>query len=273
LSKHQLFQVDAFATRIFGGNPAAICPLEDWLPSDIMQDIASENNLSETAFFVPEGDDFSIRWFTPAREIALCGHATLAAGHVLFSEMNYRKDKVTFHTQERNSLTVEREKSLLKMVFPSHTSKKIDYGLDEVSEALGAQPKYLLLHDYLMAVFSKEEEIVDLSPHLLKLSELSFDGFIATAPGNSVDFVSRFFGPKLGIPEDPVTGSAHCQLIPYWANELNKTTMIARQLSKRGGELHCCYAGKNVTMAGQAITYLRGTIETNFSYDTNRIKN
>ncbi len=256
----KIYQVDNFTSNLFTGNPAAVCPLKNWLPEDIMQSIAMENNLSETAFFIQEKEKFFIRWFTPTVEIDLCGHATLAAAHVLFSEMGNRQENIEFHTKIGDTLNVFRDKDILKMDFPSHTPKATDQNLEEISSALGVCPSSFFFCNYGMAVFDNEQDIIDVTPKFNKIMNLKYDGIIVTAPGDSVDFVSRFFGPKLGIPEDPVTGSVHCELIPYWSNRLSKADMIARQLSKRGGELYCSHQGDRVMIGGRAITYLRGEL-------------
>ena len=255
-----IYQVDAFTGKLFAGNPAAICPLNDWLPDGVMQSIALENNLSETAFFIKNKDQFFIRWFTPTMEINLCGHATLATAHVMFSEMGYQKDTITFHTKTGDVLNVFRDKSILRMDFPSLEPHETDQGFEEMSSVLGACPASFLSCHYGIAVFDNEEDILKLKPNFNALMNVKYDGIIATAPGNSVDFVSRFFAPKLGIPEDPVTGSAHCELIPYWSKCLNKKDMTAKQLSKRGGEVYCSYLGDRVLIGGEATTYLRGEI-------------
>lgn len=256
----KIYQVDSFASDLFAGNPAAVCPLANWLPDDVMQSIAMENNLSETAFFIERNNKFFIRWFAPQVEIDLCGHATLAAAHILFSEMGYRKDNIEFHTKIGDVLNVFRDKDILRMDFPSHEPKLTDQNLDEISSALSVCPSSFLYCNYGIAIFNNEEDIMKVKPDFNRLVKLKYDGIIVTAPGDQVDFVSRFFGPRLGIPEDPVTGSAHCELIPYWSNRLNKKDMIARQLSKRGGELYCSHLGDRVIIGGKAITYLRGEL-------------
>ena len=260
MKKIKIYQVDAFASEIFSGNPAAVCPLNEWLPDHVMQSIASENNLSETAFFINQQGKFFIRWFTPKVEIGLCGHATLASAHVLYSELGLKANNIEFHTKLGDLLKITRESDIISMDFPSHVPKKSEQRLDEIGEALGAQPISFQAAIYGLAVFNNEEEILNLEPNFIAMKRLVHDGIIVTAPGNSVDFVSRFFGPKLGITEDPVTGGAHCSLIPYWSNRLAKNNLIARQLSQRGGELYCEQHGDRVTIGGKAVTYLRGEL-------------
>ena len=258
--KLPLFQVDAFASGLFKGNPAAVVPLTEWLTDRSMQQIALENNLSETAFFIAEDDHFHIRWFTPKAEVNLCGHATLATAHVLFNELNFKGELISFNSQS-GILTVAKTGDKLQLNFPADLAK-LEETNPEFSKALGTQPiaefkgrtKHLLL-------FDSEESIRNMKPnfHLLKQTEAR--GIIVTAKGITVDFVSRFFAPKVGIDEDPVTGSAHTLLVPFWAERLHKTEMTALQLSERGGQLWCTLAGDRVLIAGKAITYLRGEID------------
>ena len=256
----KIYQVDAFTSEIFSGNPAAVCPLNEWLPDHVMQSIAAENNLSETAFFTRENSEFLIRWFTPTIEIDLCGHATLASAHVLYSELELKEENVEFHTKTGDLLKVTRDNEIISMDFPSHVSKQYDCDLNEIGEALGAKPIAFESATYGLAIFENERDILNLNPNFQAIKKLEHDGIIVTAPGDDVDFVSRFFGPKLGIPEDPVTGGAHCSLIPYWSKRLAKKNLIARQLSKRGGELYCAHRGDRVQIGGRAITYLRGEL-------------
>lgn len=256
--KIKQYQVDAFASRVFEGNPAAVCPLDRWLPDELMQSIAEENNLSETAFFVPEGDGFGLRWFTPVAEMDLCGHATLATAHVILNILGHPSNKVAFETRS-GPLIVERSGELLSMDFPAQPSTPC-----EVPEALitglGAVPVEVLQAGDYIAVFDSEEAVRKLSPNLGSLCELGLRGVCVTAPGNHVDFVSRFFAPKYGIPEDPVTGSAHCELTPYWSTRFGRNELQARQISKRGGELLCRLNGDRVILAGSAVTYMEATI-------------
>ncbi|HEY3939599.1 MAG TPA: PhzF family phenazine biosynthesis protein [Bryobacteraceae bacterium] len=253
-----IYQVDAFGSAVFSGNPAAICPLENWLPDATLQAIATENNLSETAYFVRSGDGFELRWFTPGCEVDLCGHATLASAYVLFHELGVQGDVLRFQTKS-GELVVRRDGDRLVMNFPSRPPASIqaDPGL---VPALGGNPiEILAARDYL-AVYQSASEVLALAPNMEALTRIDRFGFIATAPGTDCDFVSRFFAPIKGVPEDPVTGSAHCTLIPYWAGKLGKTTLHARQVSKRGGELFCKLLGDRVEMAGNAALFLRGRI-------------
>ena len=256
--KIRLFQIDAFTDRRFAGNPAAVCPLEEWLDDPVMQAIAAENNLSETAFFVPAGDQFALRWFTPVREIDLCGHATLASAFVVLRYLQPERDVVTFSSQS-GPLTVSRDGDRLRMDFPAWEAKECAAPAALLA-GLGQPPAELRrTRDYL-AIYASEREIRELRPDMQRLITLDAS-VIVTAPGDSVDFVSRFFAPQAGIPEDPVTGSAHCTLVPYWARRLGKAALHARQLSRRGGELFCEQHGDRVWIAGHAVTYLDGMIE------------
>lgn len=256
--KIRLFQIDAFTDRRFAGNPAAVCPLEEWLDDPVMQAIAAENNLSETAFFVPAGDQFALRWFTPVREVDLCGHATLASAFVVLRYLQPERDVVTFSSPS-GLLTVSRDGDRLRMDFPAWEAKECAAPAGLLT-GLGQHPAELLrTRDYL-AIYACEREIRELRPDMQHLLTLAAS-VIVTAPGDSVDFVSRFFAPQAGIPEDPVTGSAHCTLVPYWARRLGKVALHARQLSRRGGELFCEQRGDRVWIAGHAVTYLDGTIE------------
>ena len=258
MTKIKIYQVDTFTKKLFSGNPAAVCPLNDWLTDEVMQSIAKENNLSETAFFIKKKDKFFIRWFTPEVEIGLCGHATLAAAHVIFTEMNFKSDIIEFYIKSGNTLTVTKNQNLLTLNFPAYIPKIIDQKLEILYGAFGIKPKSFLYHNYGFAIFKDEKDIKEIKPNFNAIKKLPYDGIIVTAPGINVDFVSRFFAPKLGIDEDSVTGSAHCELIPYWAKILNKKNMIARQLSIRGGELFCSYLGSRVLIGGNVVTYMRG---------------
>ncbi len=257
----RLYQVDAFAEKIFSGNPAAVCPLSEWIPDNVMQDIAMENNLAETAFFVKKGDRYEIRWFTPAVEVDLCGHATLASAHVLFNHEGHKEDKITFYSHRSGVLTVTREKQMLTLDFPADTLKQINI-LDEHWKGIGAKPVELYRGktDFLM-VFENESQIKSLKPDFKILNELDCRGVIATAKGDQVDFVSRFFAPQSGIDEDPVTGSAHTSLTPYWSKKLGKKILSAIQLSKRRGILTCTDNGDRILISGQARLYLSGEIQ------------
>ncbi|MFO0995460.1 MAG: PhzF family phenazine biosynthesis protein [Alphaproteobacteria bacterium] len=254
-----LFQIDAFTSRVFGGNPAAVCPLAAWLPDETMQAIAAENNLSETAFFVPRGEDYDLRWFTPATEVDLCGHATLATGALVLGRLAPDRRSVRFHTRS-GVLAVAREGERFVMDFPARPATSVPADA-RVTAALGRAPSPLLSaeRDYL-AVFADEGEVRALAPDQAALMALDRPGMIVTAPGREVDFVSRFFAPRMGVPEDPVTGSAHCTLTPYWVERLKKHMLSARQISARGGELDCELKGERVVMKGRAAFYLEGTI-------------
>jgi PhzF family phenazine biosynthesis protein len=254
-----IYQVDAFTDRIFAGNPAAVVPLEDWLQDATLQSIAAENNLAETAFFVRRGDAYALRWFTPAIEVDLCGHATLASAHVIFRFIEPERRRVTFETRQAGTLTVTRQGDELAMDFPSWPPKQADAPAGFVS-ALGRNPTEVLVSRDWLAVYERATDIAAIKPDFAALRRLD-RAVIVTAPGgDGVDFVSRFFAPGAGIDEDPVTGSAHCQLIPYWANRLGQTRLAARQISPRGGALTCALEGDRVTIAGQAQLYLEGTI-------------
>jgi len=258
--KLPIYQADAFASGLFKGNPAAVVPLNEWLSDEMLQQIAAENNLSETAFFIPQGDHFHIRWFTPMTEVDLCGHATLATAHVLFNELNFRDKQVEFESKS-GILTVKKVEDKLQLNFPADFVK-LEEKNPEFLKALGVQPiaefkgrtKHLML-------FDSEESIRNMKPNFHLLKQTNARGIIVTAKGNKVDFVSRFFAPKVGIDEDPVTGSAHTLLVPFWSAKLNKMELTALQLSARGGQLWCTLSGDRVLIAGKAVTYLRGEIE------------
>ncbi|MEM0967333.1 MAG: PhzF family phenazine biosynthesis protein [Verrucomicrobiota bacterium] len=257
--KLPIYQIDAFTDVPFRGNPAAVCPLEDWLADEVLQAIAEENNLAETSFYLKKGDSYEIRWFTPVAEVDLCGHATLAAAHVLFASNELSEPRVTFQSRS-GPLHVTKEGDLLTLNFPAQVAEPCAMP-EGIAEALGAQPSsFYRAMDYLVT-FESEEEIAGLDPDFRLLSTLDLRGVIATAPGTEVDFVSRFFAPKLGVDEDPVTGSAHCTLAPYWADRLEKDSMKARQLSKRTGEVLCRVEGDRVFLSGNAVAYLEGMIE------------
>ena len=261
-----LYQIDAFTSRVFGGNPAAVCPLKAWLPAETMQAIAAENNLSETAFFVPEDGDYGLRWFTPSTEVDLCGHATLATGALVLSRLDPSRPSVRFRTAS-GVLEVVKDGEWFAMDFPVWEAKPAKSAA--VADALGLAPIELLgnRRDYL-AVFERAADVRALMPDFEKLGGLDRPGMIVTAPGDDVDFVSRFFAPGLGIKEDPVTGSAHCALTPYWSKRLRKATLNARQVSARGGELICEQRGERVVMRGRAAFYLEGTIKVSASTAT-----
>jgi predicted PhzF superfamily epimerase YddE/YHI9 len=257
--KIPIYQIDAFTSKLFSGNPAAVCPLESWLDDKTLLNLAAENNLSETAFFVEEEKGFRLRWFTPEAEIDLCGHATLAAAYVIFNELGHRGDAIAFQSLS-GKLTVMREDGQLVLDFPSRAPVAC-LPPEKALESLGGNPmKILRSRDYFV-VYNSEEEVSSLTPDFTSLAEWDALGVIVTAKGDRSDFVSRFFAPRAGVPEDPVTGSAHCTLIPYWAEELNKTKLHAYQISKRGGELFCEFRGDRVKIAGHAVKYLEGTLE------------
>jgi PhzF family phenazine biosynthesis protein len=253
-----IFQVDAFASAVFAGNPAAVCPLEEWLPAKAMQAIAAENNLAETAFFVRSNGHFELRWFTPAVEVDLCGHATLASAHVLFHELKEPGPVLRFQTKS-GELRVEQRGDLLALDFPSRPPLPTEVHPDLVA-ALGKRPvEILAARDYLVR-FETEAEVAALRPDMTLLAQVDKFAVIVTAPGEKSDFVCRFFAPSKGIPEDPVTGSAHTTLIPYWADRLGKSTLRSRQISPRLGELFCELRGDRVDIAGRSVLYLRGEI-------------
>lgn len=256
--KIKQYQVDAFATRTFEGNPAAVCPLESWLDDGLLQAIAEENNLSETAFFVPSETGFDLRWFTPVKEVDLCGHATLATAHVLFDILGYAGPSITFETRS-GELIVERKGEWLEMNFPACPPTPCE-PFEILSKGLGQQPLEVLVADDYLAVFDSEAAVRAITPDMALLGQLDLRGVIITAPGTDVDFVSRFFAPKFGIPEDPVTGSAHCALAPYWAGRLGKRLLSARQVSKRGGSLTCELKGDRVLLSGSAVTVMEAEI-------------
>ncbi|HZR60354.1 MAG TPA: PhzF family phenazine biosynthesis protein [Xanthobacteraceae bacterium] len=256
-----IYQVDAFADNLFGGNPAAICPLSQWLPDATMQAIAAENNLAETAFFVREGDDYALRWFTPAVEVDLCGHATLASAHIVFAVLEPQRQRVGFRTLKAGTLTVARRGDMLAMDFPSRPPSLIEPPPGLLA-AVGGTPREILRARDHVLVYGSAAEVRALEPDFAALARIpDCWAACATAPGeDGIDFVSRFFAPGQGIDEDPATGSSHCTLTPYWAKRLHKTELKARQLSRRGGTLDCALNGDRVTIAGRAVLYLEGQI-------------
>ena len=256
--KVPLYQVDAFTDRLFQGNPAAVCPLENWPEDRIMQAMAQENNLSETAFLIDRGDFYDLRWFTPKAEIDLAGHPTLATAFVVFEFLKPGLTEVRFETRS-GTLTVTRQETRLAMDFPVRPANRVDPP-EALLSGLGITPAEVLLARDHMAVFESEEQIRKLHPRMDRLAELDSMGVIVTAPGIEADFVSRFFAPKMGIPEDPVTGSAHCTLVPYWSKRLGRKKLHARQLSERGGELFCEDLGERVMISGEAVLYLTGEV-------------
>jgi predicted PhzF superfamily epimerase YddE/YHI9 len=253
-----IFQVDAFAKRQFAGNPAAVCPLKAWLPDATLQAIAAENNLSETAFFVRESVGYRLRWFTPATEVDLCGHATLAAAYVLYEYLRYKRDEIVFASRS-GKLTVSRQGKRLCLDFPVIQAERSGAPLPLI-EGLGVQPLEVWRAMDYMVVLPSEDDVRALQPSWEPLAQCAGRGIIVTARGERADFVSRFFAPASGINEDPVTGSAHCMLTPYWAKRLGKKSMRAQQLSQRGGELWVKLQGDRVLIAGEVKPYLKGTI-------------
>lgn len=256
------YQINAFSNRLFGGNPAGVCLLEKWLPDNVMQRVAKENNLAETAFVLKKTKGVvPLRWFTPSIEIDLCGHATLATAYVMFKELGYAGDSISFETKS-GILKAEWNDGLrmVELDFPSRPATPCD-APDALVRGLGKAPRAVLKARDYMAVFDSEEEVAALTPNLSELTKLDCLGIIATAKGKECDFVSRFFAPRAGIPEDPVTGSSHCTLIPYWAAKLGKKEMFARQISERGGELYVRDCGERAAMGGACAVYLRGEIE------------
>ncbi len=254
-----MYQIDAFTQTLFHGNPAAVCPLDAWLPDDVMQAIAEENNLAETAFYVREEGRYHIRWFTTVCEVDLCGHATLATAHALFHHEGYIGENLTF-TSRSGLLHVRRDGDLLVLDFPVDTIRPVELP-PGLARALGGTPRAVFRgKDDLLVVYDDEATIRAIEPDFAVIGTLPCRGVIVTAPGGNVDFVSRFFGPQSGIPEDPVTGSAHTTLVPYWAERWKRTSFTAAQLSRRGGQLRCTLNGDRVEIAGHAVTYLEGTI-------------
>lgn len=258
--KFKIYQVDAFAEQVFQGNPAAVLPLEYWLEDEILQKIALENNLSETAFYVKDGDHFQLRWFTPTIEVDLCGHATLAAAHVLFFHEGFGKSTLQFVSPRSGQLSVLKTANKLTLDFPKDdvvstelTEELLAPFIPKPKEAFKGKTDYVLL-------FDNEEQIKNLEFDLQLISKIKARGVIVTAQGSKVDFVSRFFGPQVGVPEDPVTGSAHTTLTPIWSQKLNKRTLTAVQLSPRGGFLECTLKKNRVEISGRAVTYLQGEI-------------
>jgi len=258
--KIPIFQIDAFSRELFHGNPAAVCPLTDWLPDEVMQQIAMENNLAETAFFVREQGRYRIRWFTPELEVDLCGHATLASAFVIFQFQHYPGTAIEFDSRS-GFLKVTKNGDLLTMNFPADSVKKIA-APKELVLGIGLMPVecYQGRSDYML-VYGAPEEIESIKPDMVRLAAVPARGVIVTAPGKTVDFVSRFFAPQSGVPEDPVTGSAHTTLTPYWAARLGKDELTAMQLSKRRGWISCRLAGDRVEISGHARAYLTGEID------------
>ena len=258
--KITLYQIDAFTKKVFGGNPAAVCPLNEWISDDLMQQIAIENNLSETVFFVKKGNIYEIRWFMPSREINLCGHATLASAFVIFKELNHPTDEIIFSSQSGELKATRSENGLITLNFPAWKPKRIAVP-PEIYEAFNHEPIAAFASRDLMLIFKNEQQILELQPNLPMVKHLPYLGINCTAKGDEVDFVSRVFDANDPISEDPVTGSAHCGFVPFWAGQLGKTTLHARQLSARRGELFCELKGNRVFISGYAVAYMKGEIE------------
>jgi PhzF family phenazine biosynthesis protein len=256
--KLPIYQVDAFTDKVFMGNPAAVCPLKEWLSDDEMQQIALENNLSETAFFVKKENEFELRWFTPELEVDLCGHATLATAHVLFEHLNYEKAEIHFQTKS-GLLIVKKESDRLMMDFPTDDMPQVEPPA-VLFQALGVRSDLVFKTDDYMVVLNSEDEVRKVKPDFRILSKVNARGVIVTSKGDKVDFVSRFFAPGVGIDEDPVTGSAHTKLTPYWAKRLDKNVLLAKQISQRGGNLTCRYKEDRTEILGNAVTYMIGEI-------------
>lgn len=257
-----IYQVDAFADAVFGGNPAAVVPMQTWLPDDVLQKIAAENNLAETAFLIPDGENYALRWFTPTLEIDLCGHATLASAAIVFEYLKPASRQVSFTTRWAGTLVVtHRPDGLLEMDFPARPIEA-PATLPGLAEALGATPRELFSGGLTLAVFEHEDEVRRLAPDFRKLKEVPARGVIVTAlsAGEGADFVSRFFAPNLGIDEDPVTGGAHCALAPFWSRRLGRKSLVGRQISARGGTIHVQDRGSRVLIAGRTRLYLEGRI-------------
>ncbi len=259
MTAYPIYQVDAFADELFTGNPAAVCPLPFWPDDIILQKLALENNLSETAFIVKETDGFRIRWFTPSTEVKLCGHATLAAAHIFFTELNYSGDDIIFNSLS-GTLSVSRVNNALQLDFPAHVPELLQHAPAGMLEGLGVANAMVFSTSFdYMVVLENEAAVRNLKPNFPMLARVKCRGIITTAPGDNADFVSRCFYPQSGINEDPVTGSAHTIMVPYWSKQLNKNRLSANQISERGGHLHCELKGDRVLMQGRAITYLKGS--------------
>lgn len=254
-----IYQIDAFAENVFEGNPAAVIPLDKWLSDEIMQALAAENNLAETAFFVADKNKYHIRWFTPTREVNLCGHATLASAFVLFNLLGNTTELIEFSSLS-DILSVKKDGDLLTLDFPSQIPQVCELPEDMV-KGLGLTPLESLKNEDYLVLLENEEALASLKPDFSYLQKLDLRGVIATAPSTEFDFVARFFAPKFGIPEDPVTGSAYTQLTPYWSQKLGKSRLSAKQISSRGGKLLCELNGDRVLISGKAVKYLEGEIE------------
>ena len=253
------YQIDAFAERVFEGNQAAVVPLKEWLSDEIMQNIAGENNLAETAFFIPKGNDYHIRWFTPTHEVKLCGHATLASAYVLFEILGYDKDELVFDSLS-GPLIVKKKDGKLEMDFPTQEPVECPFPTD-LEKGLGKTPSRLLENEDYIAVFDREEDVLSIEPNYFALMTIPNRAVIATAPSEGFDFICRVFAPKYGIPEDAVTGSAYTKLIPYWSKILGKDVLTAKQVSRRGGKVWCELNGDRVAISGYAVKFMHGEIE------------
>ncbi len=255
-----IYIVHAFTDHLFGGNPAAVCPLKEWLPDESMQQLAKENNLSETAFFVAEGDGFHLRWFTPTIEVKLCGHATLATAHILFTELEYEKDEILFHTLSGELKVKRTADSRIQLDFPANKPEEMTDVPDALFSSLHIAPSPVFKSSFdLMVVLPSQKDVEELEPDFASLATIKARGVICTAKGNESDIVARCFYPQSGINEDPVTGSAHTILIPYWAEVLGKQRLQSIQLSERKGYLDCELKGNRVLMRGTGVTYLAGS--------------
>jgi PhzF family phenazine biosynthesis protein len=260
MQKIKVFQVDAFTSELFKGNPAAVCLLDYWLPEKLMQSIAAENNLSETAFIIRTENHFQIRWFTPTVEVDLCGHATLASAYVIFNHTDFIYPEILFHSPRSGELKVTKDGKRLFLDFPADVYSRCDI-LPEITKGIGRVPLELYRGKTdFMAVLGSEEEVLKIQPDFISIAGLDARGLIVTAPGNTVDFVSRFFGPQAGVNEDPVTGSAHTTLTPYWSAKLGKKELTARQVSSRGGDLQCRDEGSRIFIGGEAQIFSIGEI-------------
>ena len=257
--KLDIYQIDAFANNVFEGNPAAVIALAEWLDDSLMQSIAAENNLAETAFFVKEQAGFRIRWFTPTVEVDLCGHATLASAYVLYQKLAYQAASLTFNSRS-GPLTISQDAGRYVMDFPTQTCQPCEVP-NGLAEALACEVNTCLNNEDYLVVLDTEQELLNLQPDFSRLAELDLRGVIVTAPSLKYDFVSRFFAPNVGVNEDPVTGSAFTKLIPYWAQRLGKGVLSAKQVSQRGGEVFCQMRGDRVLIGGSAVGYMKGCIE------------
>jgi len=260
MPNYTIYQIDAFTNKLFGGNPAAVIPLDAWISDTLMQQIAAENNLAETVFFVPKDEGYHIRWFTPELEIDLCGHATLASAFVLYEYLGYTKSELVFYSKS-GELVIKRVDDKLQMNFPSRMPVRVGEYPAQLLSGLGVIDPVGIYksRDYVVEL-ETEKEVLNLNIDISLLNQIDVIGIIVTAPGSDCDFVSRFFAPNCGIPEDPVTGSAHSTLIPFWSEKLGKDTLHAKQISKRGGELWCQNMGDRVTMSGNCVFYMKGEI-------------